>query len=322
MVADRKAFMVMWWLSESQRLAEEKSVGLCHPMPGELFIDPLVLRKILEEGDSSAWAGLIQEIRRFLHGYSKAVLRRLPRLARRGDREDLVQEFLVRKILPEEKRKVMLGPVLAGRRELEPRLKRSFRNFCNGSLRKKVLPMGEKRIGTEPEEVDPRAPADGDAWQRILDLLEQQRQAILALPDPSATEIPSRAVLLLAQRLEFGKQVEREFQARNRNQTDREVVECMLPWTKKEQELPLPPEGSGLQETWEELCSISAGDFQGMNGPRVAEILGCSPNVWHQWINRSRRRLIENLTPGVARKLFPTWPARLFEPPGPKGGAS
>src|SRR5205085_2606347 len=125
--------------------------------------DRELARRTLEEGSEVAFTQLLETYRPRLRQHAALRLAGNPALTRHGDADDLVQHFLLDKLLPPQKRRTMLGRVADGSRPLWPRLCQSFDNFWRSLLRRKALPLSRQPAGEGKDEHTPHDRAD-DVW--------------------------------------------------------------------------------------------------------------------------------------------------------------
>ena len=178
-------------------------------------------------------------------------------LVHHGDADDLVQQFLLEKLLPLPKRRVMLGPVASSGRPLWSRLCASFENFLLSILRRKSLPLSPQPAGASQDEYDP----EDRSLEDVPDIMERvaaQLAAIRTLPPPERGAVPYAAVLLLQERLFLANRIADSFAPENGrtigNDTVRELVEAIAVWTPAEVTTPMPPRALTLQAVWKQIC--------------------------------------------------------------------
>ena len=273
-------------------------------------------RAALEEGSDSAFTLLLETYQPRLRERAARRLRHYPALARHGDADDLVQQFLHDKLVPPPRRRVMLTPVAQGTRPLWPRLCASFENWLCSALRGKTLPFSERPVGGGEDEYDPEDhPAE--VWPDIAERITAQLDAIHSLPAPVRGAIPYAAVLLLNERVLLARQVADSFAPEDGrtvgNQGLREIVEILAAWLPAERSTALPPRGLELAAVWEQLCKATEDRPQCAGPADLADVLGASKATWLQWVCRGRVKLVRHLGPNAARQLFPWWPPTAFE---------
>jgi DNA-directed RNA polymerase specialized sigma24 family protein len=278
--------------------------------------DRVLARQVLEEGSETAFAQLLEKYRLRLRERAALYLRRKPGLGRHGDADDLVQEFLVEKFLPPQKRRVMLAPVAEGTRELWPRLCASIDNFLISFLRKKTLPIGDRPVGEGKGEYLPEDRSQ-EVWPDVIERVAAQLTAVRGLPAATRGAVPYSAVLLLSERLLLAKQVADSYAPEDGrtvgNQSLREMVEVVAAWTPAEETTPLPPQAVELGAAWRMICNHTA-DRPQLAGPaEVALALGGNAAAWNQWLFRGRVYLVRHLGPAAAQPLLPYWPSGAFE---------
>jgi hypothetical protein len=278
--------------------------------------DSALACQVVEERSQTAISQLLGRYSPRLHERATKKLTRTPALARHGDADDLVQMFLLQKVLPPEKQGVMFAPVAGGRIPLWPRLCASFDNFLRSLLRRKALPMSAQPVGQEEDEYNPE-----DRSVEVMPVLRQrvadQFAAVRELPAPARGAVPYGAVLLLTERVRLAQQVADSYAPEDGrtvgNQGLREVVEDLAPWTPAEEATPLPPRGVELGAAWRQVCEQTEGRPQLAGPAAIARALGGNAAAWTQWLSRGRVHLVRRLGLARARELFPWWPPRSFE---------
>jgi hypothetical protein len=308
--------MIMWLFNCPRRpdvtSSGRKLPGMNDPTPD----DRELARRVLEADAKVALEELLGRYFPRLQGRAAGQLNRNPSLARHGDADDLVQRFLYDKLLPAQKQRVMLRPVADGSRELWLRLCASFDNFIRSLLRGKGLPMSKQRVGEGKEELNPED-RSVEVWPDITEQLAAQLAAIRKLPQTGQSIIPYGVILLLSERLVLAKQVADSYAPEDGrtigNQSVREVVEALAQWLPEEETISLPPSGVALKSAWEQICHNTAERPQLGGALEVAAVLGCSKDVWLQWVTRGRVKLVEQLGETEARRCFRYWPDGPFE---------
>ncbi|HYT91573.1 MAG TPA: hypothetical protein VEL76_22865, partial [Gemmataceae bacterium] len=96
------------------------------------------------------------------------------------------------------------------------------------------------------------------------------------------------------------------------NDTVREMVEAIAPWTPAEETTLMPPLTVALLAAWKQICDNTEDRPQQAGAAEVAAVLGTSAANWLQQVLRGRVRLACLLGAAAARELFPYWPPTPF----------
>jgi len=256
------------------------------------------------KGRDDLVAGVLQRLR----ALAERQLRHMP--IHLGDADDLVQEFLAKKVLPSEKLGKLLGPVVAGTRPLWLRLNRSLVNFLN-SLRRRKRVRVDCAAGIGEGEHDAQDKST-DIFPDIFDRMATQLQVIRqAFPVPERG-VPHGATLLLSERLwlavTFAKAYEPADEQTTGNQTISEMVEAVAAWTEDDAARVLSP-GLVLKAAWAAILDQTGQRPQKADPGLVAGIVGVPRGRWLQWLCRARKELPSRVGSGQARRLFSHWPS-------------
>ena len=219
--------------------------------------DRELARRTLEEGSESAFTQLLEMYTPRLRQRAVRWLARSRALVHHGDADDLVQQFLLEKLLPLPKRRVMLGPVASSGRPLGLACAPVSRISCSRSsavslCRCRRNPPERARTSTTRKIALWRmcrtsSSASRRSWPPFARYHRRERGAV-----------PYAAVLLLQERLFLANRIADSFAPENGrtigNDTVRELVEAIAVWTPAEVTTPMPPRALTLQAVWKQIC--------------------------------------------------------------------
>jgi hypothetical protein len=232
-----------------------------------------------------------------------------PDLRRLGDADDLIQEFLLTKVLPPSKLVVVLRGVATGDKDLLPRVKRGFINFLFSRLRKAAPPLSAIPLGSGAEAIDPQAPPD--RWGLITERVAEQTATLRAARNDLNVEVPLHAILLLDERIRLARSIIVSFTPDDGrtvgNQTAYEMAESVTDWGADGATL-LTPTGPPLDTAWKQLRAQTEDRPLAATAELIARVLGISRIAWSVWLTRGRMRLVLVRGEPAIRELFPNWP--------------
>lgn len=276
---------------------------------------------VLGEARDSGLQALRERYGALLIRQAERLLRDKPTLRSSGQAEDLVQDFLVDRVISRPRE--MLGPTSLGVKPLWPRLSLSFRHYCIQILRRlhrqpKLMSQDEIEAVKAPDVGDVEEP--GEVWASITRRIGERQDAIRRVFRAQApASVPLRHLLLLGERLYLAQLMKTtlgEADPRYSGVPIAEHVSRVAPWSEEEQSWPLPPRGIPLGVIWRSLTSPTLRT----DGNSIAQVLGTRRNTWDRWMYRARSRVKSSLGPETCRQLFPHWRERLTaEADGPSG---
>lgn len=254
--------------------------------------------------------GLLDEARRFLQGNDGA--------------EDLVQQFLLKKVMPNPDR--VFGAVSRGEKPLWPLLRRSLINFAMSAGRRKqwrLLSLENLLQMTGDEPCAPREPEPHDPKDEVPpeEVLAQRLECIRAAfrgPSDLLYHLLLKEQLVLLERIGQHHCQEGGVLPPNTLPADTvrmliEMVEhlsCWRVWPELEQRA--GPLDRSLAEIWSELT-------KGVRPPRfevpsnvVEVVLGLNARTWNTYVWRARRLVVWRHRVETVKPLFPYWPPGVF----------
>jgi DNA-directed RNA polymerase specialized sigma24 family protein len=231
--------------------------------------------------------------------------------------EDLLHDFLVKRVYPPKRARQMFGPTARGDRPLCPRLLASLGNHCVDLAR--TLGRRPDRGGQPEAAANQAAPEEAPLppFEDLVDLLHRQNAAVRAAcglrrrPHGAAY----REALLVRLRLDWAGAFDGvELQSQ---ETGRPVLltlpllEELTSWTDQERAVLLVEGGAALEQLWERLRELllqTPGRV--VSTERLAALVPVSADLWDQWVSRGRRRLRTSLGDEEYGQVFAMWDNR------------
>lgn len=265
------------------------------------------------QGDEAAWA--------FIH----AELMRCSRIPQQ-DREEVVQDFLVLKVLPSPEK--FLGEAAAGRRESPMTyLFRSARNhFCDKYRKKKA--RGHERHYPGNNSADDDGPSPHPSLDDVVscrdelpalkdtvaDLAEHYRhirEVIAACKKLETTKAPHDLVLLLAERRHVAESlwsVHGLLAQFDPPALPTQLAAEFICWDVATGARCFVPGGPTLDDAWEHICqTLVKGEH--VDPAAVLAYMRVTRALWDQWYRRARQHIRASLPSAEdAAALFPHWP--------------
>lgn len=223
---------------------------------------------------------------------------------------DIVQEFLVAKVFPPTRARVLLEVVARGTQPLKPRLLQSIGTFCIDLHRSGLR---QPASWGKPPDI-PTTPKTAPTAEEVESLLSRQLLAIRAAFELAPTRAPYRETLLLCHRIEWAWVLSGTLLAGTTGVGEVSIgvdrVVALTRWTTDEN-CQVFGEGETpktLHLAWDQLSGFIGKPGHVLTGERIAEILGIPRERWDGWISRGRQRLKTHLGGNQAYGLlFPTW---------------
>ncbi|MCS6852811.1 MAG: hypothetical protein NZ700_16760 [Gemmataceae bacterium] len=242
--------------------------------------------------------------------------------------EELVNDFLEKKVLPPRKLVVFLQPAVEEPKRLLPRVWRSLANFYEDLNRRAGPYMGPLDLPrppkpqrrpvdldddttagpvNDPTDVDPvppPAPAGSPTFDDIRRRTREQLAELRRVFPPGGKRQVYGPAVRLSERINLAKLIH---QAGFPEEEVVQLVEELTPWTAEEEGELIGYTDISLGEAWRKLCSQTNNRVHLSTSETVAQILQVKRNRWHQWVCRGRKKVIEVLGDLRAKDLFPYW---------------
>jgi hypothetical protein len=268
----------------------------------------------LERGETPDWTALDRAYREPLLQTATARLRRLQKQHELTP-EDVLHDFLQRRIYPASQARKMFTASANGERPLRPRLLTSLANHCSDMVRANPArrQRGEQTsiLASIPAPVEIALPD----YEEVVVLLRRQMDAIRdACPVRRGPHGGAyREALLLRLRLEWAGGFDR---VALRSAMGRDVIldlpllEELTPWTEEEKARPLVEDGISLEELWRQVRAalLETPDRQ-VPVEQLASLLSVRRDVWNQWISRGRRMVADRMARDFS-EVFAMWSKR------------
>jgi hypothetical protein len=228
--------------------------------------------------------------------------------------EDVLHDFLVRRVYPPERARQMFTLSARGERPLGPRLLTSLANYCVDVARR----LGRRADCAEyPETVANRAAPDVASfplYEEVGELLRQQHNAVRTAYGPRRRPHGAayREALLVRLRLDWagafdGVELPSQEGGRPVELTLR-LLEELTGWSEEERAMPLVENGVTLDHLWQQLRELLP-QMPGLvvSTERLAGLIPVNADLWDQWVSRGRRRLRTSLGDEEYGRVFAVW---------------
>jgi hypothetical protein len=249
----------------------------------------------LDEGQAPDWEAFHDVYRHWLlHVASGCLIRNGALRAEFESPDELVNAFLVEKVLPPSQARLMFGGPARGECPLRPRLAVSLRNFCVDVFRSRPSD-GLREVADILDQAEARKDMPLPEYEDVAHLIGRQLDAIRAcLPlQPGA---PYRPALLLRQRLDWAAVFDGVRLAQNSGTGSIELslpnLEELTTWQDAEADTRFGESPLTLGGAWDKLRPpLLAAIDRRLSSGDVARALSVPRDLWDQWVSRGRRRL-------------------------------